>query len=297
MSRLAVLTARPDLPVYRDLEAAGRKLGHQVVTLDALRLVARAGPPGLWSGGADPALAEIRAVLPRVGNWRPDSTLAVLSALQRSGVPSLNDAAAIRTGRDHWLTACALASAGLPHPETLAGSEPEALAAAAGALAGFPCVVKLRRSRRGVGVIRCVGAAELEAVLDSLWRLGEEPVVQRFCLPGGVSRRVLVLGSEALGAAEHRAGEGDFRANAARGAKVRSIELDRGLADLAVSAARVVGLGFAGVDLIPDGERWLVGEVNPSPGWKHFAAATGVPVAERLVAALASLAGVDRRDR
>ncbi|HVN33508.1 MAG TPA: hypothetical protein VMT45_16140, partial [Thermoanaerobaculaceae bacterium] len=70
-----------------------------------------------------------------------------------------------------------------------------------------------------------------------------------------------------------------------------------GLADLAVSAARVVGLGFAGVDLIPDGERWLVGEVNPSPGWKHFAAATGVPVAERLVAALARLAGAEQRDR
>jgi ribosomal protein S6--L-glutamate ligase len=291
-----VLTARPELPVYRELEGAGRKLGHQVVTLDALRLVARAAPPGVWPEGREPALADVSAVLPRVGNWRPDSTLAVLSALQRSGVSALNDAGAIRTGRDHWLTACALASAGLPHPETLAGSEPEALAASARTLGGFPCVVKLRRSRRGVGVIRCFGAAELEAVLDSLWRLGEEPVVQRFCLPGGVSRRVLVLENEVLGATEHRAGESEFRANAARGAEVRSVVLDMGLADLAVSAARVVGLGFAGVDLIPDGERWLVGEVNPSPGWKHFAAATGVPVAERLVAALAHLAGAERSD-
>jgi ribosomal protein S6--L-glutamate ligase len=291
VSSVAVLTARPDLPVYRDLEAAGKKLGQEVVTLDALRLVARAAPPEVLAEGREPAIAGVRAVLPRVGNWRPDSTLAVLAALQRSGVPSLNDGAAIRTGRDHWLTACALASAGLPHPETVAGSEPETLAAAAGAVCGFPCVVKQRRSRRGVGVIRCGSAAELQAVLDSLWRLGEEPVVQRFCPPGGVSRRVLVLEHEVLGASEHRAGEGEFRSNAARGADVRSIELERGPADLAVSAARVVGLGFAGVDLIPDGGRWLVGEVNPSPGWRHFAAATGVPVAERLVAALARLAG------
>ena len=291
-----MLTAKPELPVYRDLEAAGERLGHRVLTLDALRLAARAAPPVAWADGRELPLSEVRAVLPRVGNWRPDSTLAVLGAMQRAGVRSLNGGAAIRTGRDHWLTACALASAGLPHPETLAGSEPEALATAARALGGFPCVVKLRRSRRGVGVIRCFGAAELEAVLDSLWRLGEEPVLQRFCLPGGVSRRVLVLGSEVLGATEHRAGEGEFRANAARGAEVRSVALDRGLADLAVSAARVVGLGFAGVDLIPDGDRWLVGEVNPSPGWKHFAAATGVPVAERLVAALARLAGAERSD-
>jgi RimK family alpha-L-glutamate ligase len=186
---------------------------------------------------------------------------------------------------------CALASAGLPHPETVAGAEPETLAATAAAVCGFPCVVKQRHSRQGVGVIRCTGAAELEAVLDSLWRLGDEFVVQRFCPPGGVSRRVLVLEDEVLGATEHRATGGEFRANAARGAEVRAVEPDQGLAELAVSAARMVGLGFAGVDLIPDGERWLVGEVNPSPGWSHFASATGVAVAEHLVGALARLGG------
>lgn len=153
--------------------------------------------------------------------------------------------------------------------------------------------MKLRGSRRGVGVIRCAGAAELEAVLDALWRLGEEPVVQRFCPPGGVSRRVLVLEDEALGATEHTAAAGEFRANASRGAEVCAVEIPQGLVELAVGAARAVGLGLAGVDLIPDGERWLVGEVNPSPGWKHFAAATGVPVADRLVAALVRL-GVRR---
>ena len=35
----------------------------------------------------------------------------------------------------------------------------------------------------------------------------------------------------------------------------------------------------------------VVAEVNPSPGWRHFAAATGVPVAERLVQALRRRAG------
>jgi RimK family alpha-L-glutamate ligase len=289
VSSVAVLTARPGLPVYRDLEAAGERLGYRVVTLDVLRMAARAAPPVAWSDGRELPLADVGAVLPRVGNWRPDSTLAVLGAMQRAGVCSLNDGAAIRTGRDHWLTACALASERLPHPETVAGAEPEVLAAAAGALCGFPCVVKLRRSRRGVGVIRCAGAAELEAVLDALWRLGEEPVVQRFCPPGGVSRRVLVLEEETLGATEHTAAAGEFRANASRGAGVCAVEAPQALLDLAVRATRAVGLGFAGVDLIPDGERWLVGEVNPSPGWSHFAAATGVPVAERLVAALARL--------
>ena len=284
-----MLTAKPDLEIYRELEEAAEALGARVATLDALRLVARDAAPFARADGGGDAADGVAAVLPRVGNWRPESVLAVLGAFRRAGVPSLNEAGAIRTGRDHWLTAAALGVAGMPRPETIAGAEPETLAAAAAETLGFPCVVKQRRSRQGVGVIRCAGRAELEAVLDSLWRVGDEVVVQRFCPPGGVSRRVLVLDGEVLGATEHRAPEGEFRSNAARGASVRAVEADEPTRELAVCAASVVGLAFAGVDLIPDGGRWVVAEVNPSPGWRHFREATGAPVARRLVEALLRL--------
>ncbi len=291
MTDVGVLTAKPDLPIYRELEAAGRTAGVRVLVLDALRLAACDGPPYVRQEAREALPGGLGAVLPRVGNWRPGSVLAVLAALRRAGVASLNEVGAIRAGRDHWETSCALAAAGLPHPETVAGSEPETLAAAAAAAFSFPCVVKQRDSRQGVGVVRVASRAELEAVLDSLWRVGDEVVVQRFCPPGGISRRVLVLDGEALGAAEHRAPPGEFRSNAARGADVRGIALDDLTRDLAICAARAVGLSFAGVDLIPDGDRWVVAEVNPSPGWRHFAAATGADVAARLVEALARRAG------
>ena len=290
MSDVAVLTAKPDLAIYEELEKAGEMLGVRVRILDALRLAALDAPPHCWQDGQQTA-AGLGAVLPRVGNWRPDSVLAVLTSLRRAGVASLNEVGAIRAGRDHWETACALAATGLPHPETVAGSEPETLAAAAAAAFGFPCVVKQRGSREGIGVIRCAGRAELEAVLDSLWRVGDEVVVQRFCPPGGVSRRILVLDGQVLGATEHLAPAGEFRSNAARGANVRAVAADEQMRDLSICAARTVGLGFAGVDLIPDTDRWVVAEVNPSPGWRHFAAATGVPVAERLAQALRRRAG------
>lgn len=290
---LAVLTAKPELAIHAELLEAARQQGEELQVVDALAVTAIVQPPGLWRGAERLAVETWSAVLPRVGNWRPDSVLAALEALAASGVPSLNAPAAIRRGRDHWLTVVALAEAGLPHPTTVAGVDPERLAAAAAAILGFPCVVKQRRSRQGVGVIRCAGRAELEAVLDSLWRVGDEVVVQRFCPPGGISRRVLVLGGQALGATEHLAAPGEFRSNAARGGAVSAVELPAVQAELAVGAAAAVGLGFAGVDLLPDGDRWVVGEVNPSPGWAHFGAATGVPVAALVVSALA-LRGGDR---
>lgn len=288
---LAVLTAKPELAIHAELLEAARQQGEKLQVVDALAVVAVVQPPGLWRGDERLPAETWSAVLPRVGNWRPDSVLAALEALTAAGVPSLNAPLAIRRGRDHWLTMAALAEAGLPHPTTVAGADPETLAASAAAILGFPCVVKQRRSRQGVGVIRCTGRAEIEAVLDSLWRVGDEVVVQRFCPPGGISRRVLVLGGEVLGATEHRAAAGDFRSNAARGGSVAAVELPAVQAELARAAAAAAGLGFAGVDLLPDGDRWVVGEVNPSPGWAHFAAATGVPVAARVVAALALRGG------
>jgi ribosomal protein S6--L-glutamate ligase len=290
MARLLVFTAKPDLAIYREMEAAAEEAGADLAVIDASHTVARAFPPGLRVDDEALDLAAARVALPRVGNWRPDSTLAVAETAAAMGVPLLNEPGPIRTGRDHWLTVRTLAGAGLPHPVTVAGSDPETLASTAGLVCGFPCVVKQRHSRQGVGVILCGSQAELEAVLDSLWRLGDEVVVQRFCRPGGISRRILVLRGEVLGATEHRAAKGEFRANAARGAKVSRVDVPTEQSALALNAARALDLGFCGVDLLAEDDNWVIGEVNPTPGWRHFAAATGVPVAARVVAALAATA-------
>lgn len=286
MTRLLVLTSQPALPLYEELRQAAALLGEDLRVVDATAAVARAWPPVVWVAGE--AIHSASAVLPRVGNWRPESTLAVLEALHRAGVASLNSPQAVRIGRDHWRTVQVLAAAGVPCPETIAGSEPERLVEAAAGL-GFPCVVKQRRSRQGVGVIKCDDEGTLAAVLDSLWRVGDEVVVQRFCPPGGVSVRVLVLAESVLGATRHRAAPGEFRSNAARGGTVEPWEVTDALASLAVGAAAATGLGFCGVDLLPAGEGWVVGEVNPTPGWTHFARATGVDVARQVVQAMARL--------
>ncbi len=283
--RVAVLTATPKLPLYQELVVAGREQGVEVWVWDANGMVA-CQPPAVYLAGNPLSASEAGVFLPRVGNYRPESTLALVGTLEQLGFRPLNRPGAIRLARDHWSTTQALAQAGLPYVPTCAGSDPQALAHAAEGM-GFPVVVKSRRSRQGVGVIRCASLAELEAVLDALWRVGEEVVIQRFCPPGGESFRLLVLEGQVLGATRHRAREGEFRSNAARGAWVEAVEVTPQLEMLAVAAAQACGLAFCGVDLWPDGDRLVVGEVNPTPGWKHFSQATGIPVAARLVRALA----------
>lgn len=284
MVEVGVLTATPSLPIYQELVQRGSELGVVVHLWDATRMVALVPGEVLLDGQAL-TVDRVPVFLPRVGNWRPESTLALVTALERQGCLPVNRPEAIRVGRDHLRTVEVLHLAGIPHPQTVAGSDPQLLAEASQAL-GFPVVVKSRRSRQGVGVIRCSSLAELEAVLDTLCRLGEEVVVQRFCPPGGESFRALVLQGSVLGVTRHRAREGEFRSNAARGGAVEPWPAEAQLCSLATAAAAACGLSFCGVDLWPDGDTLVVGEVNPTPGWKHFARATGIPVARLLLEAM-----------
>lgn len=228
-------------------------------------------------------------VLARVGNWRPDSLLALLETLTGRGAATPNPATAIRIGRDHWRTAQTLSEAGIPVPRTLAAADPEALAAAANECLDFPVVVKQRRSRMGVGVILCRAPDHLEAVLDSLWRLGDEVVVQQYHETGGRSLRLLVVGSRVVASARFEATGSEWRSNAARGGVATGFAADDAAAGLAVAATRSTGLGICGVDLLPTKEGILVGEVNPTPGFVGLERATGVDVAGAIVDHLRSL--------
>jgi RimK family alpha-L-glutamate ligase len=281
--QLLLLTARPELETNRRLERAAHAQGATVLTVDAARLAAFAGSTHALLKGLENLLElPTNAALARVGNWRPDSVLAALEAVVAGGVRTPNPPDAIRIGRDHWRTAHTLALSGLPVPTTVAGGDPEELAAAASSSLDFPVVVKQRRSRKGVGVIKCSSLDQLESVLDSLWRVGDEVIVQRFVPTGGASLRLLVVGDDVVAAARFEAQSGDWRSNAARGGSVRRHQPSSHEVDLARAAAKAIGLGVCGVDLFP-GDSTVIGEVNPTPGFVRLEAATGVDVAAAIV--------------
>jgi RimK family alpha-L-glutamate ligase len=174
-------------------------------------------------------------------------------------------------------------------PDTIAGADPEVLAEAATEI-GLPVVVKQRRSRMGVGVIRCSRRDQLDAVLDSLWRLGDEVVVQQW-LPGGRhSLRLLVIDGEVVAAARFSAADGDWRSNTARGGTAEAYQPSAEESAMGSAAAAALGLGHCGVDLVRGSEGPMVLEVNPTPGFLRLESATGVDVAGAIVGAVVALA-------
>jgi RimK family alpha-L-glutamate ligase len=281
--RLLLLSARPDLRTNTRLAEAAQDLGVDLELIDSVSASAL-----LVDGGLRPLWIETNhglpdAVLARVGNWRPESSLAVLEAFVACGVATPNPPAAIRRGRDHWQTVLALAEAGLPVPPTVAGADPEALAAEVDRHLGLPAVVKQRRSRMGVGVIRCATRDHLEAVLDSLWRVGDEIVVQRWLVGGGHSLRLLVVGGVVAAAARFSAAHGEWRSNSARGGSAEPYNPSAEEQKLAVAGAAALGLGQCGVDMVIGDVGPVILEINPTPGFLRLEEATGVDVARALV--------------
>lgn len=281
---VVVVTARPELWANRRLEAAAVARDVALTVVDGTAITAAVTPAPHLDGVAGDVLDQRPdAVLARIGNWRPESLLAILECCVAAGVATPNPPPAIRVGRDHWQTVQVLARAGLPVPATVAGADPEQLAAAAVAHLGLPVVVKQRRSRMGVGVIRCDARDHLEAVLDSLWRLGDEVLVQRWIESGGMSQRLLVVGGTVVAAARFEAATGEWRSNGARGGRATAFEPSRELLGIAVAAATTVGLGQCAVDILSGGAGPVVCEVNPTPGFRHLEAACGLDIAGLLI--------------
>ena len=281
--RLLLLSARPDLRTNTRLCEAAIDLGIDLELVDGVAASALISKGGLSPLGVNVDDELPDAVLARVGNWRPESMLSVLEAFVARGVMTPNPPAAIRIGRDHWATALTLASAGLPVPPTLAGADPEVLAAEAVRYVGLPVVVKQRRSRMGVGVIRCDTRDHLEAVLDSLWRVGDEIVVQKWLEGGETSIRLMVVGGSVIAAARFSAADGEWRSNSARGGSAASYDASPDEKQLAVAASAALGLGYCGIDLVGGDAGRVVLEINPTPGFLRLEEATGVDVARALI--------------
>lgn len=209
--------------------------------------------------------------------------LDILHALKHLGVCVYNDGRAIERSVDKGMTSFLLHTAGIPTPPTWV-LEPGHRLSKVLLLefeAGHEMVLKPLFGSQGKGLMRIRDFDRLPepALYSGVYYL------QRFISTGaeaGHDWRIFVINGQAV-AAMLRRGEG-WISNVAQGARCHAAVLDQELRELAEAAAAALGMSYAGVDLLRDGNgRPYVLEVNSIPAWKGLQQVCPLDVARLLV--------------
>jgi len=109
--------------------------------------------------------------------------------------------------------------------------------------------------------------------------------VQQFVADAaGQDIRCIVLADKVIAAMRRVSGGEDFRSNLHTGGSAMPVKITREERQVAVKAARRMGLKFAGVDLLRSKQGPLILEVNSSPGLQGIESVVGETIAESVMA-------------
>jgi ribosomal protein S6--L-glutamate ligase len=283
---LVILSRNARLYSTRRLVEAARALGHAPRVLDTLHcnMILSLDAHRILYQGEEVLPADVHVVIPRIGASITGYGLSVVNQFDLMGVPVLAAAVPIARSRDKLRALQLLSRFGVDIPRTVMCRFREEVPDAVERVGGLPCIIKLIQGSQGVGVMLASTMAEVQGMLDTLWTLGQEILLQELVAESrGKDVRALVVGDHVVAAMRRTAREGEFRSNIHRGGSAEAVELGREFAEAAVKAARVMGLEVAGVDMLEARTGPKIMEVNSSPGFEGLEAATGKDVAGHYV--------------
>lgn len=224
-------------------------------------------------------------VIPRIGAAMTPHGCAVVEQLEAMGIPCLAGAEAIRSSRDKRRAHQMMASAGIHAPRTSFFCVPSGVQEVLASAGPLPLVFKPTQSSQGLGVELARTAQDLERLIDHYVREQKDFLVQTFVdEAAGEDLRCIVLGDRVVAAMTRTAAPGEFRSNLHQGGRAKAATLSDSERALALHAASVFGLAFAGVDILRTRSEPIVLEVNSSPGLEGIERATGLDIASEVIA-------------
>lgn len=211
---------------------------------------------------------------------QPAEELGLVNAFSRL-VPTLNEPSAVMTAMHKLSTATALASNDVRTPDVTLALSADQLTAARERY-GEEAVYKTAIGTHGGGTWKVGRDDPINAKVGNRYAFLQELVDQE-----GVPNRdlrVYIVGDDIVGAMYRYAPDNDWRTNVALGGSVEDVtdDLPEEAGEMARRAATVVGLDYAGVDLVEGDEGWFVLEVNPTAGFKGLYQATQVSPAPHI---------------
>ena len=264
----------------RKFKEAAKELGmgcYTVTPEDFDIIVTKEGKSSLFYKGKPVELPD--CILPRTGEsyfFR-----AVMRHLEHQGVLVLNSGESVNIAADKLATLQHLKIHNIPIPKTLLAKFPFDLNLVKKEFS-FPLILKTVSGSCGKGVFLCENQHKLQDTMDLIESSKNSRVniiIQDFIKASkGRDLRIIVIGGRPYGAMLRTAKKGKFKANFEAGGKVEFFEMNPSIEWLAVESAKILNLDLAGVDILFDGDKYVVCEVNAAPGFEGFISATGINI-------------------
>lgn len=282
--KIVVLSRNPRIYSTHRLVQAARKRGHLVRVINPLRCFMNITSSNPMVHYRDEALNDVDAIIPRIGASVTFYGTAILRQFEMMGTYSLNESTSITRSRDKLRCLQILSRSGIGLPVTGFAHSTKMSAKLIEMVGGAPCVIKLIEGTQGKGVILADTSKGAESVIDGLAQMDAHFLVQQF-IPesNGCDIRALVIGDKVVASMKRVAKEGEFRANLHRGGTAEPVKLTPAEQDMAIKAAKALGLSFAGVDLLRSKEGPLIIEVNSSPGLQGIERTTELDIATMVI--------------
>jgi len=282
--KLAILSRGRNLYSTRRLREAALQRGHKVKVLDTLRfsIMVEEEEPDLFYNGK--RLSHYDAIIPRIGSSITFFGCAVVRQIEQMGMFTVNTSHAISVSRDKLRSLQVLSRHEIGIPASGFVRDRKDILPAIERVGGAPVIIKLLEGTQGVGVILAETVKVAEAIIETLQGAKQNVMVQKFVAESkGKDVRAFVVGDRVVAAMRRVAQGQEFRSNVHRGGKTEAVQLDDQYARTAVTAAQIMGLRVAGVDMLEGADGPQIMEVNSSPGLEGIEAASGVDVAGAII--------------
>lgn len=282
--KIAILSRNPGLYSTRRLVEAGVQRKHEMLVVDHTKcdlIIEKRKPVIIYRGKK---LENIDAVIPRIGASVTFYGTAVVRQFEMMKVFTAVESQALLRSREKLRSLQILSRAGLGLPKTVFTNYSRNVKEIVQAVGGAPVVVKLLEGTQGLGVVLAETDNAAESVIDAFNGLKVRVIVQEFIEEAkGADIRAFVVDGVVVGAMKRQAKKGEFRSNLHRGGTAEVIELTEEEENAALKAARVMGLGICGVDMLQSKNGPLILEVNSSPGLEGIEKVTGKNIAKSMI--------------
>lgn len=281
---IAVLSRNHDLYSTKRLMEAGKERGHHMEVVDHLKcnIMMEKKNPSIWYHGKN--LNYIDAVIPRIGASVTFYGSAVVRQFEMMKTFTAIESQALIRSRDKLRSLQLLSRAGLGLPKTVFTNYSKDTTGILDAVGGAPVIIKLLEGTQGLGVVLAENRKAAASVIEAFHGLKARVIIQEFIKESkGADIRAFIVNGEVVGSMKRQAKEGEFRSNLHRGGTSSVVKLSRAEKSAAIKAAKVMGLGVAGVDMLQSSRGPLIIEVNSSPGLEGIERATGVDIAGKII--------------